>query len=314
MRTMIALLLAAMPLAAQHDMSKMPGMDHTDSTTEPSVMEASGTSTNPASSPMAMIHLNTHRWNLMFHGVAFVTDIQQTGPRGTDKLMALSWFMAEAEHPLAGGTLAVRAMLSLDPATITGREYPELFQTGETAFGKPIVDGQHPHNFVMEAALDYTHPLADRTSWEIYLAPVGDPALGPVAYPHRVSAAELPQATLAHHLEDSTHISYDVVTAGITRGIFHLEASGFHGAEPGENRWDIGHGAIDSCPLASPSPRQPTGPDRFHSAISPARKRWNLAIRTASRHPLHTTGRIRVATGPPASSGDVSTNWQTGRI
>jgi hypothetical protein len=75
---------------------------------------------------------------------------------------------------------------------------------------------------------------------------VGDPALGPVAYPHRVSAAELPQATLAHHLQDSTHISDDVVTVGVTHGMFGLEASGFHGAEPGENRWIISQGAIDS--------------------------------------------------------------------
>lgn len=245
-----ALLLAAMPLVAQHDMSTMqdmkdmPGMDHTGTMKDSgmtSVMEASGTSRNPASSPMAMIHLNTHRWTLMFHGAAFITDIQQTGPRGADKLASTNRAMAEAEHPLAGGTFSVRTMLSLDPATVTGREYPELFQTGETAFGKTIIDGQHPHNLFMEAALHYKHSF-----WEIYVAPVGDPALGPVAFPHRVSAEELPQATLAHHLEDSTHVSYDVVTAGITSGMFHLEASGFHGAEPGENRWTIGYGAIDS--------------------------------------------------------------------
>jgi hypothetical protein len=154
--------------------------------------------------------------------------------------------MSEADRSLAGGTFSIRTMLSLEPATVTGREYPELFQTGETAFGKPIVDGQHPHNFVMEAALDYRHPIGEHASWELYAAPVGDPALGPVAYPHRVSAEELPQAPLAHHLEDSTHVSYDVVTAGISYRIFHLEASGFHGAEPGENRWTIGYGAVDS--------------------------------------------------------------------
>jgi hypothetical protein len=98
----------------------------------------------------------------------------------------------------------------------------------------------------MELALEYVLSLGPKTKLTLYAAPVGDPALGPVAYPHRVSAAELPQATLAHHLQDSTHISYDVVTAGIARGIFGLEASGFHGAEPGENRWNISHGAIDS--------------------------------------------------------------------
>ncbi len=256
MRYFFALLLA-LPLAAQHDMSQMhdmkdmnmagidmKSMDHTAMTMAP--MEASGTSRNPDSSPMAMIHLNAGRWSLMFHGVAFIADIQETGPRGHDKLASANWAMAEAEHPLAGGTFSVRTMLSLDPATVTGRQYPELFQTGETAFGKPIVDGQHPHNFFMETALHYTHPLGARSSWEVYVAPVGDPALGPVAFPHRVSAEELPQATLGHHLEDSTHLSYEVVTVGATAGMFHLEASGFHGGEPGENRWTIGYGAVDS--------------------------------------------------------------------
>lgn len=239
MRFYLALLFAV-PALAQHDMSNMPGM----TMTEP--MAASGTSVNPASSPMNMIHLSARGWSFMFHGVAFVTDIQESGPRGADKFLSMNWFMGEADRPFAGGTFSVRSMLSLDPATITRREYPELFQTGETAFGKPAMDGQHPHNFVMEAALDYTHRLGEKTNWEIYLAPVGDPALGPVAFPHRVSAAELPQAPLGHHLEDSTHISYEVVTAGITRGIFHLEASGFHGAEPNENRWTVGYGGVDS--------------------------------------------------------------------
>jgi len=98
----------------------------------------------------------------------------------------------------------------------------------------------------MELALHYSHPMGEKTSWELYAAPVGDPALGPVAYPHRVSAEEIPQATLAHHLQDSTHISNEVVTAGIVHGMLRLEASGFHGGEPDENRWNIDHGAIDS--------------------------------------------------------------------
>src|SRR6185437_2584751 len=123
---------------------------------------------------------------------------------------------------------------------------PLLFQTGETAYGMPLADAQHPHNFVMSAGLHYARDLGSGVTLELYAAPVGDPALGPVAYPHRASAAELPQATLSHHLQDSTHISDDTVTAGIAKGQFRLEASGFHGAEPGENRWIIQQGAIDS--------------------------------------------------------------------
>jgi hypothetical protein len=253
MRFYIALLLAV-PLSAQHDMSNMPDMPgmHHDAAAGPStasssdLMEASGTSVNPVSSPMNMIGARAGNWRFMLHGVAFVEDIQQTGARGGDKFFSTNWFMGEAAHALGGGTLSVRAMLSLEPATVTGRRYPELFQTGETAYGKPIVDGQHPHDFVMELALHYSHPLGERTSWELYAAPVGDPALGPVAFPHRTSAEELPMAPLGHHLQDSTHISDEVVTGGITRGMLRVEASGFHGGEPNENRWNIDHGAIDS--------------------------------------------------------------------
>lgn len=250
-----ALVLVAVPLLAQHDMSgmhdmsnmkDMPGMDTMAMEPDAGPMEASGTSANPASSPMAMVHVNRGRWKLTFHGEAFVTEIQQTGPRGADKFASINWAMSEATHTFAGGVFSARLMLSLEPATITGREYPELFQTGETAFGKAIIDGQHPHNLFMEAVLEYRHRLWNKATWELYVAPIGDPSLGPVAYPHRVSAEELPEATLGHHLEDSTHVSYDVVTGGIASGIFHLEASGFHGAEPGENRWTVGYGAIDS--------------------------------------------------------------------
>jgi len=138
-------------------------------------------------------------------------------------------------------------MLSLDPATITNRRYPELFQTGETAYGKPLVDAQHPHDFIMGLGIHYAHPLGENTILQFYFAPVGDPALGPVAFPHRASADELPQATLSHHWQDSTHIADEVLTAAIMlHNKVRLEASGFYGTEPDENRWHIDTGPINS--------------------------------------------------------------------
>jgi hypothetical protein len=154
--------------------------------------------------------------------------------------------MFGAQHSLGKGSLQFDLMLSLEPATITGRRYPELFQTGETAFGKPLVDAQHPHNFVMALGVHYARPLGDNTIVQVYFAPVGDPALGPVAFPHRASAEELPEAPLGHHWEDSTHIAYDVVTAALMYRKVQLEASGFYGTEPGENRWNFGYGPINS--------------------------------------------------------------------
>ena len=137
-------------------------------------------------------------------------------------------------------------MLSLEPATVSNRSYPLLFQTGETAYGKPLIDAQHPHNFLMGAGFHYAHPLGEHAIAEVYYAPVGDPALGPQAYPHRPSAAEIPQAPLGHHWQDSTHIAYNVATVAVKRDWLRLEASGFYGTEPGENRWTIGWGPMNS--------------------------------------------------------------------
>jgi hypothetical protein len=133
-----------------------------------------------------------------------------------------------------------------EPATITQREYPELFQTGETAYDYPIVDGQHPHNLFMELAARYDFQLNAKTRFFLYGGPVGEPALGPTAYPHRASASENPVAMLGHHLQDSTHMSFSVITGGVSRGPVQFEMSTFHGQEPGERRWSLGRGKPDS--------------------------------------------------------------------
>jgi hypothetical protein len=206
----------------------------------------SGTSAEPDSTPIPMLMTKKEAWMLMFHANAFVVDEQQSSPRGGDKFFSTNWFMGMAQRPLGPGVFTARAMLSLEPATVTDRRYPLLFQQGETAFGKPIVDGQHPHDLFMEIAALYDLKLGSRGFLSFYFAPVGDPALGPVAYPHRASAAENPQAALGHHQEDSTHIADDVVTVGLAYRIARLEASGFHGREPDENRWNIDQGQIDS--------------------------------------------------------------------
>jgi hypothetical protein len=210
---------------------------------------SSGTSTEPNSTPTPMLMAFKGNWTLMFHGAAWLSELQQSGPRGFDKLFSTNWFMPMAQHSLGPGQFTVRTMLSLEPATVTHRRYPELFQVGETAYGKPIVDGQHPHDFVMELAALYDIRIGEHALINLYAAPVGDPAMGPTAYPHRLSASENPMATLGHHLQDSTHIADDVITAGVTYKQVRFEASGFHGREPDEYRWDIDTGRIDSWSL-----------------------------------------------------------------
>ncbi|MGB0035990.1 MAG: hypothetical protein WBP79_11005 [Candidatus Acidiferrales bacterium] len=229
-----------------HSMNQMDMNHPTTFIEEILAHSTAGTSAEPISTLHDMLMTEKGAWMLMFHGVAFAGAQQQTGPRGGDKVIGTSWFMPMAQRSLGPGTFTARVMLSLDPATITNRRYPELFQIGETAFGKPIVDGQHPHDFFMELALLYDISLGKNALLSFYGAPVGDPAMGPEAYAHRVSASEDTLAPLAHHLQDSTHIASDVMTAGLTYKIARVEVSGFHGREPDENRWNIDAGAIDS--------------------------------------------------------------------
>lgn len=206
----------------------------------------SGTDLGPESSAPPMLMKKYGKWMDMLHGETIAAEQQQSGPRGRDKLFSVNWLMPMAQRTTPHNEWTLRAMFSLEPATISGRYYPELFQQGETAFGKPIVDGQHPHNFFMELAAMYDQTCGERCLISVYAAPVGDPALGPIAFPHRSSAESDPLAALAHHLQDSTHIAWDVVTGGFTWRQARIEASGFHGREPDENRWHIEVGAVDS--------------------------------------------------------------------
>jgi hypothetical protein len=78
-------------------------------------------------------------------------------------------------------------------------------------------------------------------------APVGEPALGPIAYMHRASSAENPTTPLGHHTLDSTHISMGVITAAVDHEPWVFESSVFQSLEPDDNRWDLfDPGSLDS--------------------------------------------------------------------
>jgi hypothetical protein len=246
----LAVLLAMRAIAAQDDphahMHHGDGMAGMNKAGMYLMEMASGTSMNAPSWPMPMLSPRLGSWHLMIMGQAFLVDTQQSGARGGDKLYSANWLMFSAEHRLGAGSIMFQSMLSLEPATITNERYPLLFQTGETAYGKPLVDAQHPHDLFMGLGVHYAHPVGENTILQLYYAPVGDPALGPVAFPHRASALELPQATLGHHWQDSTHIAANVATVGIKSRWISLEGSGFYGTEPDENRWNIDWGPMNS--------------------------------------------------------------------
>ena len=220
--------------------------------------QGSGTAWVPDAVTLPFYHVPARGWDVMAHGLVFGQLVHQDGPRGDTQLGSINWSMVMASRPLAGGRLQLRAMNSLEAWTVSGRGYPILLQSGETHRGIPIRDRQHPHDFFMELGAFYERALSKSLAWQVYVAPSGEPALGPVAFMHRPSAENDPMVSLGHHWQDATHITFGVVTAGLFTRRWKLEGSAFNGREPDENRWDFD---LDGARLDSRAARLTMNPD-----------------------------------------------------
>src|SRR5579883_2840269 len=226
-------------MGMQMDMSMDMGSDTNDTDT-PMSMKGSGTSWLPEAAPMYMAMQNSGDWMLMEHGGAFIRYTHQGGLRGDQKFDAPNWFMAMAERDIGfGGHLRFSGMFSLDPLTESGYGYPLLFQTGETWHGIPLIDRQHPHDLFAELSAYYSQNIFSNARVFGYIGYPGEPALGPPAFMHRPSAMYLPDAPIAHHWQDATHITFGVATLGVVYDRLKIEGSVFNGTEPDENRYDF---------------------------------------------------------------------------
>lgn len=206
--------------------------------------EGSGTSRLPGTETMHGRHIMAGDWMVMLHGTASLQYTDVSGPRGDSKTYVTSMAMVTGEKETGWGRIQLKSMFSLEPA-MSHDGYPNLFATGETAYGQPLVDRQHPHDLFMELAA-----RVDVNVWNgslyLYGGPVGEPALGPSAFMHRASASNNPEPPITHHWFDSTHITYGVVTVGYSAPKFQIEASAFRGQEPDERRWNIETPKLDS--------------------------------------------------------------------
>ena len=225
----------------QHD---MPGMAHEGPSA--TSREGSGTSWLPENSPVYGIHAQAGGWMLMGHGNVFAQYLHDTGDRGHHQFGSINWAMGMASRPAGPGTVQLRAMMSLEPATIGGCGYPDLLASGEVCDGDAIYDQQHPHDLFMELAAAYDAPLAGGVRFQAYGGLAGEPALGPVAFPHRLSAMPNPLAPISHHWFDATHVTYGVVTGGLFGPHWKAEVSAFNGREPDEHRTNLDLDALDS--------------------------------------------------------------------
>ncbi len=224
----------------QHEMHGMYG-------SYPMGQDATGTSWVPSSTQMPAIHAVYHDWIFMIHGFATAIYDHQGGPRGDSQFFSENMFMFTAQKDIGKGIFAVRNMISFEPATIGCNGYPLLLQTGETCNGvKPLIDRQHPHDFLMELAALYTIRFSTENSLFSYFGYPGEPALGPPAYIHRFSAFFNPEAPITHHWLDSSHIVFGVATLGYVHDWLKIDASLFNGREPDQHRWNFDRLQLDS--------------------------------------------------------------------
>ncbi len=263
--TLVSLLIftiSSIPLLAQHEghdmpvesqdvVDTMPPMSHAFSLSLPMSRNGSGTGWLPDASPMYGYMVHSDQWMYMFHGNIFLRyndqDVTNKGDRGDNIFDAPNWLMAMGQRRVGRrGLFRFSAMFSLDDVITGGSGYPLLFQSGETFEGQRLVDRQHPHDLISELSIGYTHMVNQHIDVFGYLAYPGEPALGPVAFMHRPSALNNPDAGLGHHWQDATHIIFGVATAGLRYKQFKVEGSLFTGREPDENRYNLDKPRFDS--------------------------------------------------------------------
>ena len=275
----------------------------------PSPHAGSGTGWQPASVPANEWMWMRGGWELMAHGVIFVDYNQQGGPRGAGKAESVNWGMLMEQHKLGAGTILFRQMFSAESLTSPHPGFPELFQTGETYHGEPLVDHQHPHNVFAELSLLYTVAADARNFRGSSTAGLSaEPALGPVTYIHRASASELPMAPLSHHLQDSTHTSFGVVTTGLV--IDRVRAGGLRVQRTRTERKTLEHSAGRAGFLVGAGQRRSdvaTGRRNTAWGDWSIPRRRNRAASGGRRRRWNTTGRWQRATGPRRWCGGACT-------
>jgi hypothetical protein len=291
--TLLAL-LCAMPLQAQ---------DHAHGPPVPTSMMAG----QPASTPMRGVHFAASAWSLMAGGTAAFVWMDASGLRGDRMGFSTNHIMLSAARPLAKGTFELRGMATVEPL-MGSRGYPLLLQTGETADGQnPMVDRQHPHDAAMELSASWRRSYPQDIVLTGYLALVGEPAIGPPAFMHRLSGRDIPVAPIGHHFLDATHVTYGVATVGlVSQQKLSIEVSAFNGLEPDQNRWGIERPRFDSWALRA---TVAAGPD---VALQASMARLNSPERM---HPGVDQVKLTASAiwNRPLSNGNLQTTLAVGR-
>jgi hypothetical protein len=208
----------------------------------------SGTAWNPGPEPHHANLFTRGPWRAFVTGTLFATFSAETGPdEQRNEVFSTNWVAAGAQRTLGSrGLLLFRGRVSLEPLTIPEEGYPQMLQFVTAEGGGPLLDTMRPHDLAGEIAADLALRLGTASFIHLYVAPVGDPALGAVPFAQRASSEEFAEAPFNYDVQELTHDSTSVVTAGFGSRFFTLEASVFHDAVTSGRHTSIDSGDIDS--------------------------------------------------------------------
>jgi hypothetical protein len=214
-----------------------------------------------------------------------------------DEVESQNWLMASGARAFGRSRAGLEAMFSFEAFTLRDIGSPQVFQTGETYNGAPLIDYQHPHDLFMNLGGSYAH-LFDAATISVRGYLVGPAPVGPPVFMYRPSAAENPQSPLGHHHLDATHISPGVVTLGVERAGFLVEAGAFHGQEPDEDRLDLDTAALDS----------------WAARVSWTRGAWSMQVsgadmKTPERSSPYDASRLTASVSYTAGDANRSVAW-----
>ena len=167
--------------------------------------------------------------------------------------------------------------------------------------------GSIRHDLIGALAASYAYDLGGGYALSLYGGPIGEPALGPPVYLHRISGMDIPETPITHHWFDSSHLAFGVVTAGVEGRTWKLEASAFKGREPDQYRYDIETPALDSWsvrtfwnPVANLSLQASTGHLRSPEQLHPEQNEQRTTVSASLNQPLAGGGNWATTVGASA--------------
>lgn len=210
----------------------------------------SGTTSNPGGESLwVRSEPNSGGWTF-FHGFdAHVTYVSETGPEEQrNEVFSTNWFGAGVHKNLGSRSFVlVRGRVSLEPYTLPEDDgYPQILQYVSPEAGGPIIDRMRPQDLFGEAAVQAGFRPTQSSLVSVYGALVGDPALGTAPSALRLTGVDFAEAPFSYDIQETTHASGSVVTAGFSTRWIALEGSVFHDAAFEDDFESLPDGDIDS--------------------------------------------------------------------